>query len=220
MSVTDKLISLGTKIDAAKTHCNEALIAKGGTEASTLWDVGDRIGELSGSNQQLIDLIERDIVEIEIPDDVTKIGLHAFAYCSSLTSLTLPDSVTSIGQMAFEYCTSLTEIIIPDNVESIGMYAFSSCTALASVTIPTSVSTIRTGVFSDCDALTELILPKTNYVISLESILAIRSTPIGSGTGYIYVPQALLSEYQSATNWSTFSAQFRAIEDYPDIVGG
>ena len=43
---------------------------------------------------------------------------------------------------------------------------------------------------------------------------------IAAGNGYIYVPRALLSDddetkdYRRATNWSTYAAQFRALEDY------
>ena len=46
------------------------------------------------------------------------------------------------------------------------------------------------------------------------------SSLIHLGTGYIYVPKALLSDddatkdYRRATNWSTYADQFRALEDY------
>ena len=45
-------------------------------------------------------------------------------------------------------------------------------------------------------------------------------TLIASGTGYIYVPKALVDSYKSATNWTTYASQIRAIEDYPDVTGG
>lgn len=45
-----------------------------------------------------------------IPEGVTEIGMFAFAYCSSLTSVTIPVSVTSIGIGAFAYCSSLKTI--------------------------------------------------------------------------------------------------------------
>jgi hypothetical protein len=54
----------------------------------------------------------------------------------------------------------------------------------------------------------------------LASPNAFNNTPIKSGTGYIYVPATLIDSYKSATNWSTYAAQFRAIEDYPEICGG
>lgn len=245
MSVANKLISLGTKIDAAKTHCNEALVAKGGTEASTLWEVGDRIGEISGGNQQLIDLIECDITELDIPNDVTKIGDYAFANKIFLSRVGIPDSVTTINTYAFYGCTSLASITIPDNVviidnsafyycenlknvnfgnnsllEIIEGYAFNRCSNLEIITIPQNVISLGNYAFGYCSSLASLVLPRSSSIITLGHAKSLTNTLIASGTGYIYVPRALLSEYQSATNWSTYSAQFRAIEDYPDIVGG
>ena len=64
---------------------------------------------------------------------VTSIGSSAFAYCSSLTSITIPDSVTSIGRIAFYECTLLKSVTIPDSVTSIGTEAFYSCTSLKEV---------------------------------------------------------------------------------------
>ena len=46
--------------------------------------------------------------EYVIPNSVLNIGDYAFAYCSSLTSVTIPDSVTSIGEGAFSDCDYLT----------------------------------------------------------------------------------------------------------------
>lgn len=41
-----------------------------------------------------------------------------------------------------------------------------------------------------------------------------RGSKISNGTGYIYVPSALISDYEAATNWASLAGQFRAIEDY------
>ena len=54
----------------------------------------------------------------------------------------------------------------------------------------------------------------------LDNTNTFNSTPIASGTGYIYVPAALVDNYKAATNWSTYANQIRAIEDYPEICGG
>ena len=45
---------------------------------------------------------------INIPDNITSIGRHAFLDCSSLKSIIIPDSVQYIGGGAFENCSSLT----------------------------------------------------------------------------------------------------------------
>ena len=38
--------------------------------------------------------------------------------------------------------------------------------------------------------------------------------PNGLKDCYIYVPSALIDSYKAATNWTTFSTQFRALENY------
>ena len=75
--------------------------------------------------------------EIIIPDGVTAIPHHAFAYQTGITSITIPDSVTSIGDYAFYNCSGLTSVTIPDSVTSIGYSAFSGCSNITSATMPT-----------------------------------------------------------------------------------
>ena len=89
---------------------------------------------------------------------VTSIGELAFAYCSSLTSVTIPESITSIGDYAFAFCSSLTSVTIPESVTNIGEGAFYRCYFLTSVTIPNSVTSIGNSAFGSCSSLT-----KTNY---------------------------------------------------------
>ena len=100
---------------------------------------------------------------------------------------------------------------------------FDGCTNLTTVIIDQlsiQGSSISAYAFRNCNNLTTLVLKQTNGIAPLTSSTAFTNTAIKNGTGYIYVPSTLLSEYQSSTNWATYSAQFRAIEDYPDIVGG
>ena len=77
--------------------------------------------------EKLVNELGLDKVEVITSDMIegyTSIGHFAFAYCSSLTSLTLPNSVTSIGERAFSGCSSLTSINIPNSVTSIGCSSF------------------------------------------------------------------------------------------------
>ncbi|MBP3570966.1 MAG: leucine-rich repeat protein [Clostridia bacterium] len=49
-------------------------------------------------------------VEFEEESVCESIGSHAFAYCTSMTSITIPNSVTSIGGIAFYNCSTLTDV--------------------------------------------------------------------------------------------------------------
>ncbi len=95
---------------------------------------------------------DKTVTAVEIPvkidgKKVTRIGDHAFSYCSGLTSVTIPDSVTSIGQGTFCYCEDLTSITIPIGVTSISMFVFTNCSKLTSINIPESVTNIGGRAF-------------------------------------------------------------------------
>ena len=148
---------------------------------------------------------------------VKSIGTYAFEACKSLTTANIP-ATTSISNYAFYYCSSLTTTDFPD-ATSIGVQAFCRCSSLTTADFPVAES-IDAKAFYYCSKLTALILRKTYAVCRLLNTNAFNSTPIASGTGYIYVPSALVDRYKAATNWATYADQIRAIEDYPDITGG
>lgn len=81
-----------------------------------------------------------------IPEEVTSIGVSAFARCKALTSITIPNSVTSIGDLAFYCCHALTSVTIPNSVTSIRYYAFAGCNKLTSVTIENEEGKVAIGV--------------------------------------------------------------------------
>ena len=143
---------------------------------------------------------------------VTSIGENAFIQCINLTSVHFP-AATSIGVYAFEFCQSLTSVHFPA-VTSIGYHTFNFCQSLTSADFPAVTSIDDEEVFNLCRNLTSLILRVTTQVCTLSNTNAFNNTPIKSGTGYIYVPAALVDSYKTATNWTTYANQFRALEIY------
>ena len=123
------------------------------------------------------------------------------------------DRVTSIGVYAFYFCQSLTSVHFPA-VTSIGYHTFNFCQSLTSADFPAVTSIDDEEVFNLCRNLTSLILRVTTQVCTLSNTNAFNNTPIKSGTGYIYVPAALVDSYKTATNWTTYANQFRALEIY------
>ena len=182
-------------------------------------------------------LITRSITEID--SEVTVVGYYAFTNCSSLVKVNLPNVITVSGY-GFQACTSLRNVTLPKttgingygfynctslenvdipNIRSVGNYAFRKCSSLTKVNLYQTY-TINVYAFYECTNLETVILCKTDKPCTLSATNCLQNTKIANGTGYIYVPKSLIDSYKSATNWSTYAAQFRAIEDYPDICGG
>lgn len=99
-----------------------------------------------------------------------------------------------------------------DALTYLSAHPLAGCTTLSLIDFP-AVTSIVSGSLKGCTALTVLIL-RGETVCSLTNTNALTGSAIASGTGYIYVPGALVDSYKTATNWSTYATQFRALEDY------
>lgn len=160
---------------------------------------------------------------IDLPN-ATNIGYQAFYECSALNYLNLP-SATTLSNEAFYKCSALQHIILP-NVTKINSNCFAECTNLKKIEFNSQVTFNGDHIFSGCTNLTTVILryngvcPISDSVSGGVFASASGATPITSGTGYVYVPEAYLAAYQKNTRWSVYGTKnLRAIEHYPDICG-
>ena len=138
------------------------------------------------------------LTSVTIPNSVTSIGDYAFAGCSGLTSVTIPNSVTSIGEAAFHDCKKLSSVVLPNELKLIKAYAFNDCTSLSSITIPEKVEVIYQSAFSGC-GLKEVKVLATKPPFAYDNTFSNYNIPL-------YVPEASVSDYQSANPWSKFSS--------------
>lgn len=182
------------------TKVASAIREKGGTSDPLVYPDGFvtaiqaiETGGGSGSDELVNSLIDRTISGTYVNNTVTIIGRYGLAGCTKLTSVVLPAVRTTDGN-SMNGCSGLTKADF------------------------SNLQTIRYSTFYSNKKLVTLII-RTQAVAHLEKTSAFKDTPIASGTGYIYVPSALVDSYKSATNWSTYADQIRAIEDYPDIIG-
>lgn len=138
--------------------------------------------------------------------------ISSFNYCRQLEQISFPN-VTSGG--GFQYCEKLQQVNFP-KLENVGTQCF-WYSGLKKADFG-SLSSIGNLAFWTTPLETLIIRSET--VCSLSNTNCLGGTSIAKGTGYLYVPSALVDEYKSATNWTAYSAQIRAIEDYPEITGG
>lgn len=141
--------------------------------------------------------------------------------CSGLSNVNLPKvtrisgSNGDVSQGSFARCTGLPEIVLP-SVSSVWGYGFYGCSALKKADFGATVA-FSAKAFEDCAKLDTLILRGAS-VCNIAGVNVFNKTPFASnGTGgTVYVPEALIPEYQAATNWSSLYAagtcNFVAIE--------
>lgn len=152
--------------------------------------------------------------EVNLPS-VLYLGASAFFGCSSLETVNMPELLGTKPNMYdnqwFGLCTSLKKVIFPKLQETAFSMMFNQCKNLEYVDLPV-VSWLGSNTVVGCTSLKALILRRTEGVATLNSDIGGGS--IKNGTGYVYVPKALIEEYKVATNWTVVATQFRAIEDY------
>lgn len=161
------------------------------------------------------------------------LGQRFASTCTSLVNVDLPSATGVVGLMQFEDCTSLKSISLP-NMLVVGNTMFSSCSNLVDVDMPCATN-IEQGGFYKCTSLTYLDFPVvtnigynafvysglTTLILRSESLVTLKytnaftSTPIASGTGYVYVPDELVESYKAATNWATYADQIKPLSELP-----
>lgn len=154
-----------------------------------------------------------NLKSVDMPNYVgcTSYGGETFSNCKALVSVNLPKLGIVSGSM-FSYCDALKSLTLP-SVYKVGWGGCNYVTGLETVDLPVCSEIVNSG-FAESKKLTAVILRKSDAAATLAHTNAFSNTPIQSGTGYIYVPSALVDSYKAASNWSTYAAQFRALEDY------
>lgn len=157
-------------------------------------------------------MICKSITEFQ-DDHILAVGMSAFRECLALKNVVLPE-VKELSGYAFSGCKALISVYMP-KLQTLNGYNFQGCTSLTYLDFPV-LSSVGYNDLANCTALETLILRSTAGVCEHNSG-ALFGSKIAKGEGYIYVPAALLGDYKIAKNWSPYAAQFRAIEEYPEI---
>jgi hypothetical protein len=144
-----------------------------------------------------------------LESNVTSLRQYALRGTDFVT-VNLPN-VTTMGTYAFHNCTSLVNIHLP-KIKTLSGYDFQSCRKVQVFDFP-SLESIGVASFYGCSGIKALIL-RANSVCTLKNTGVFTNSSVASGTGFVYVPKALVEQYKAASVWSSFASQIRALEDY------
>lgn len=173
---------------------------------------------------------------INLPSSIEVVGAQAFHNCTSLEidDLSLPN-LTSLGSNAFYGVkikkisnlgkitalptgtsstqnfgnkSTLTEVVLPDTLTSIPQYSFSGYAALANCDIPSTCTYIGSRAFYGANSLSTIVCHATTPP-------TIASDTFGSNASdfAIYVPDASVDAYKTATNWATYADQIKPLSE-------
>ena len=155
---------------------------------------------------------------------------YMFNYC--VNAQTLPDiDTSSTTTYEYTYCQCLSlKHLQRRNTNKVTNWtsAFRQCQLLETIDISAfknMSSTYASQTWSYCYSLKALIIRSlgTSYAIhsntfqNCHHILGTSHStynPNGDKDGYIYVPRNMVDTLKSATNWSVYADQIRALEDY------
>lgn len=153
----------------------------------------------------------RSIVNLGTITKLESAGANAscFGHCVNLQSACLPNTLTEIGAGTFVFCSALTNVDIPSSVVTIGADAFARCKALEELDIPQSIQSIGENAFGFDDNLQKLIV-RASVPPSLATDNAFQGCPLIT----IYVPDASLEAYKTATNWNQFASRIKPLSEY------
>ena len=171
-----------------------------------------------------------NLTELSLPI-CTSFNTYAFQNCSNLETLYAPEVTTLTGGYIFTGTTKLTSVNFPKVTSASADDTFRG-SGIVSATFSV-LTTFRQRMFRYSSNLTTVIAPSAttiaseaflgtslnklvlanNSVATLQNVSAFTSTPVASGTGYVYVPDTLVNSYKSASNWSTYASQIKSINE-------
>lgn len=169
------------------------------------------------NNSELTEIREKafygciKMTSVDLPN-VVKLGVDAFHTCKWLETINIP-KLTAIPYQCFYYCFSLPDALVFPVCKSVSGYAISY--AETKILDILGGGQIESFAFYRASSFTTLILRNT------ETITTLQAAPSSIFADYtavtVYVPDALLENYKTATNWVKMAGQIKALSEYKGV---
>lgn len=206
----------GTVTEDVSTYKNVevtvAVQASGGTEDKTAAFLDGTI--TAYSNSELTEIREKafygciKMTSVDLPN-VTTLGADAFNTCKWLETVNIP-KLTALPYQCFYYGFSLPDKLVFPVCKSVAGYVISYAETKTLDIL--GGGQIDSYAFYRASYFTTLILRNTETVTKLQSAPSSVWQDYTSVT--VYVPDALLENYKTATNWVKMAGQIKALSEY------
>lgn len=166
-------------------------------------------------------------MEVDFPN-LQELGNYAFDHCEKVSKVISLGKITIINgapevynaNSTFYGCKSLQAVSLPSTLTKMGNLVFVQC-ALSEVEIPADVTQMESYVFYQCASLSKAICrAATPPSVGTEIFKGTNSALV------IYVPDASLEGYKTATNWNTYADRIHPLSEiegslvfYDKLVG-
>lgn len=165
---------------------------------------------------------------ITLPINLTELGYGSFRNCSALEEINL-SNLSILGSACFSGCNNLNiDVNIPNakggisqvfassgivsvsnlgKVTSITYFAFGSCPNLRYVVLPDTLTSIGNATFYGSSKLEYIICHAINPP-------TLDGSAFNGTSCIIYVPDASVDTYKTASNWSRFASRIKPLSSY------
>lgn len=144
--------------------------------------------------------------------NLERTGGGMFGDCQQLTTINIP-KLKAINGGDINRCNKLEVVDLP-SVESVAQYGIRNSAILKTVKFGTVINNFASQAFYYCSKLEIIIIQNPNVLVTLTNKDAFIGTKIASGSGFIYVPDNLVDNYKTATNWSVYANQIKPLSEY------
>lgn len=165
----------------------------------------DFIGGGGGDiNEKLLKQVTNTLTSVRLDLDGLPWKERSFNSSTALTSVFMENVGSGYGQYCFYNCTGLiTGVLKASESFALPSHTFNGCTHMTALDL-TDFTLNAGSSLLNASALKTLIIRNASVAV-LGNINVFSGTPFASGGtgGTLYVPSALISDYQAASNWST-----------------
>jgi hypothetical protein len=152
---------------------------------------------------------------VEFQSQIIGSGPRNFYNCMELKSINFAGGIDYIGESAFAACYTLESISGLDEIRTIWSSTFQNCSMLRSINLP-NVMSIYPSAFSNCSNLQAVFVGSNQSSICSLMYYAGQFTNCHPDLK-IFVPDSLVTNYKSASYWSSYSNRIHGITEYSGV---